>query len=81
VLDRRDSGAIFFERRRQSRVTDVERVRRNCNRLSEVDPVEDNASVGGRRTQREIDACAGVKADAGRLDQAFQRALAEHGRG
>ena len=69
VLDGRDRRAVLLERRRQARVADVQRVRGNRDRLRQIDAMEHDAGVGRRRTQHEIDARAGVQADARRLDR------------
>ena len=43
--------------------------------------MEHDAGVDGRRAQRQLDARAGVQADAGRADRILQRSLSQHGVG
>ena len=81
MLHRRYARAVVRERRRQARVADIRRPRRNRHRVREIDTVEYDAGLGRRGTQVEIDARSCVQTDAGRLDRGLERALLEHGLG
>ncbi len=79
VLDGGNAGTVMLQRRRQPRVADMQGVGGNGNGGRKVDPMKDDPGVCHARPQRNLDARAGMQADAGRLDRRFEGALLLHG--
>jgi hypothetical protein len=80
VLDRRHRRGAVIERGGKTRVADVAGDAGDRRAAGEIRAIKHNAVVDGRRSQRELDARAGVQADARGAGDGLQRALLQHGR-
>ena len=78
VLDRRNTGSVFIQRRRHARVVDAFRLSLNRNGRLQIGSSKHQTGIGRCRTQSQTDFAAGVQTDTDGGEYLLKRSLFDH---